>query len=166
MEIIIEVKSILENEGYSLYQDSENIIIFEDESLCGFVSYHTTIKEILEQWQSIQDKFIKNKTFHLRQDFLKAFNIYSVFLTTEGNIINYKNLIINIQENFRSSRKIIGYGINTNEDVRRTLFPLLSIQKKSVLDVSDYLLRIKSNLNVPDIISEKSIDEIYNKIFK
>ena len=166
MDIIVEVKSILENEGYSLYQESENKLVFEDENLCGFVSLHKTIKEIFENWQIIQDEFVKNKTQRLRQDFTKAFNIYSVFLTQERSLSGSKTHIKDIQEDFRSSRKIIGYELNTSEDIRRALFPLLSIQKKSVLDVSNYLQRIKSNLNYPDIISDKSIDDIYNKIIK
>lgn len=163
MDIVNEVISILEIEGYSTRLISENKLIFEDESLCGFISVQDTIQTILETWETIQNDFVKEKTNHLREDISKAFNLYSIFLTSD-NIQKYKPQIINIQEDFKSSRKIVGYGINTTQDIKRILLPLISIQKKSSIETSNFLDKIKSNLNNKDIISDKSIDEIFNKL--
>jgi len=163
MNIINEVISILENEGYSTYRESESKLLFEDESLCGFISIHNTIKEIANSWNEIQNEFVKKQTNQLRGEIIKAFNIYSIFLTSD-EVGEHRLQINNALEDFTTSRKIIGYGISTNQDIKRILLPLVSIQKKSKLEMGNYLEKIKARLNIKEIISDRNADDIFKNL--
>lgn len=168
MNILFETIDILESEGYKTKQSdtSEDKAYFEDESLLGFISVHTSLQDIIATWKENQDEFLNKNAIKLRADPVKAWNIYSIFLTSDFEEKRLLEKIAEIEEDFRGSRKIIGNDIQIKNDLVRTLLPLLSIQKIITIQPEDTISRLRKTVNHLELLKDLPDREILNLIIE
>lgn len=166
MNILYEAKAILEEEYYKTMQSNimEDQIYFEDESLLGFISTYDKLEVIIENWNDHQNRFLNLNANKLRNDPTKAWNIYSIYLTQDAGEIRLQEKIVEIEESFVGSRKIIGFGIQTKDDLVRTLLPLISIQKVLSIQTDDFNFNFKKVLNYPELLNEISVKELSKQL--
>ena len=163
MNLNIEARNIFEKYGYETFNFKEEPIsfIFEDQSLLGFVCVCDSVQDILDKWQQVQDSFLSKSARLLSSDPLKAWNVYSVYLT-EGNAPKDHQLdLIIIEEDLRGTRKIVGHGILTRTDLENALLPLLPIRQKVLLTTEDYLERLETRIEIPELLDDVNEREIF-----
>jgi hypothetical protein len=134
MNLLYEAQLILEEANYYVRAGTkEDTCFFEDQSLYGFIIVSPTVADILGRWETEQDAFLKAHADTIRANPGKAWNAYSVFLTWEHSSENANAAeikLLQIEEDFRGTRKIAGSGVVSPDDVRRALRPLLPIENK------------------------------------
>lgn len=168
MNLFNEAQILLEKNGYgtSLVNPKDEIFYFEDISLMGFVSIHSTIDSIIKNWENIQDNFLKTNAVNFNNATEKAWNIYSIFLTTEDLQADEFGGFAKIEENFRGTRKIVGYNIKTLKDLEQFLLPILPIQKILSLNLKDNISRLKERIDIKELLDNKNAQEITSKLLE
>ncbi len=146
------VRAALEGAGYRVRAISENDLVFEDESLLGFVSVKDTVSAILDVWASEQDAFLKGNATQLRKEPRKAWNVYSVFLTEADCEAAQMSRVLDAEEDFRGTRKIVRCGLKTESDIQRALYPLLPIENVVALSSEDAMARVRGRLDLSEAI--------------
>jgi hypothetical protein len=164
MNLNIEARNILEKYKYKTYSFKEEPLsfVFEDQSLLGFVCVCVSVKHILDTWKQVQDSFLSNLATQLSRDPTKAWNTYSVFLTEGKAIKEDHSHLTTIEEDLRGTRKIVGYGILTRTDLENVLMPLLPIRHKVFLATQDYIERLKTRIEIPELFTKLNEKEIYD----
>lgn len=154
MDVLVETKAVLVNAGYDCVITKENTeqVYFEDECVLGFVNIFPKLSDIISNWEQVQDNFLKKAASQLKNEPQKAWNVYSVFLTSDEGKKDQIQYIHRIEEDFRGTRKIVGYNLQTREDLKRVLLPLLPIQNKIVLEQEDYLERLRKEIEESSIL--------------
>jgi hypothetical protein len=145
VRIIEEAKDVLEKYGYLVSFRGDDMLQFEDETLLGAIS-ELSLKALLETWSRGQDDFLKSNARTLANSALKAWNLYSVFLSSDVPDEAARKKIIAIEEDFRATRKIALAGVQTSADVVRALYPFIPIQNIAVLEASDSLQKLRGRL--------------------
>jgi len=146
MRILEEARNVLEKNRYVVSSRSEDMLQFEDETLLGFVC-ELPLQVLLQSWSRRQDEFLKANARILDNSALKAWNLYSVFLSAEVPDEGARKTLVAIEEDFRASRKIVSAGLQTITDVTRALYPFIPIQNVAPLESSDSLRQLKSRLS-------------------
>ena len=148
MNLSTEARRLLESSKYKTFTaGDEDVFYFEDSSLLGFVWVAPSPSILLEQWQGLQDSFLHDKDFQLRQSKDKSWNAYSVLLTEQEVSGNQANEFLKIEEDFRGTRKIAKGGLRTVGQLTRALLPLLAIQNLVELERDDSKERLRSRLS-------------------
>lgn len=148
MEIETQVEVTLRKAGYETWlwsSGSVPIVCFENSVLIGFVYVFLNSESLLNDWAEVQQKVLKHFSPTLRNLGSKAWNVYSVFLTTESSDA-FTHRIERIEEDFTLTRKIARNGIQTTADLNRALLTLLPLKSKPTLGGADYLNRLQSRL--------------------
>ncbi len=159
MRIVEEARNILEKYSYTVSSLREDMLQFEDETLLGFIC-ELPVRTILESWAGIQDEFLRRNASVLRNSALKAWNLYSVFLSSELPDENDRRALVTIEEDFRASRKVVHTAIQTVTDVTRALYPFIPIQNIASLEESDSLRKLRGRLSeLPRAAVEALLDE-------
>jgi hypothetical protein len=146
VRILEEARSVLEKNRYVVSSRGENTLQFEDETLLGFVC-ELPLQMLLQSWSRRQDEFLKSNARLLDNSALKAWNLYSVFLSSDVPDEAARKSLVAIEEDFRASRKIVLAGIQTATDVTRALYPFIPIQNIAALESSDSLRQLRSRLS-------------------
>jgi hypothetical protein len=146
VRIIEEARNVLENYHYIVSSRGEDMLQFEDETLLGFIS-ELSLESLLGTWSRRQDDFLRSNSRTLGNSALKAWNVYSVFLSSDIPDEGARKSIITIEEDFRASRKVVLAGVQTTADVIRALYPLIPIQNIAALETSDSLLKLQGRLS-------------------
>lgn len=148
MNIATQTEIVLRDAGYKTWLRPGNhapIVWFENPALIGFVNVLETVESLLSQWQGIQNALLMQEAVALRNAGGKAWNIYSIFLTSEQDSSQQWNME-RIEEDFALTRKIACGGIRTPADVERVLRPLIAVKAKPLLEHADFEARLKSRL--------------------
>jgi hypothetical protein len=119
---------------------------FEDETLLGFLC-ELSLESLLQTWSRRQDDFLRSNARTLSNSALKAWNLYSVFLSSDVPDEAAQKRIITIEEDFRASRKVVLASVQTTADVVRALYPFIPIQNIAVLETSDSLQKLRDRLS-------------------
>lgn len=168
MNVIHEARSILEKANYQTHAQnlSSDVFYFEDFSILGFVKVCETIESLINGWESSQDSFLKEHALRLRSEPNKAWNVYSVFLSTQECPDHKKSKLFEIEEDFRGARKIARAGIKTRQDLQLSLLPLLPMKNLMSLKTEDVEERLRKRLS-PDgdsplleLIGQKTAEEL------
>lgn len=152
---------VLRNAGFDVIRAVEGTyrLTFEDDSVIGFVLTYDSPQSIVEEWLSEQNKFLREYAFSLRRAPGKAWNVYSVFLAAQpANEIESRHLA-EIEEELMATRKIVGAGLASAEDVSKALAPLLPLHSVA-LEHDDALKRMRSTLRV----GEQTLDGLLNEV--
>jgi hypothetical protein len=130
MSLLREVEAVLSKAGYRITHKPAvpDSIVFEDDSLYGFVVEYDSISRLREAWRSAEELFL---TFHapsLRQAAQKAWNCYSVHITADAGSESEIRALLAIEEDFKSTRKIARGALSSRKDLVHALAPLLPLQ--------------------------------------
>jgi hypothetical protein len=143
------VRSLLEREGYvtAAVQGNElPLLLFEDVSVLGFVVEYLNLQQLLSRWSQDQAFFITRNASDLGLNPAKAWNAYSVYLTEEELDREELHSLIQIEEDFHGTRKIVKAGVRTEEDLARALAPLLRIHNVAWVEA----------VNLPLLLSQEA----------
>jgi hypothetical protein len=146
VRIIEEARDVLEKYHYIVSSRSEDMLQFEDETLLGFICV-LSLESLLRTWSRRQDDFLRSNARTLDNSALKAWNLYSVFLSSDVADDVARKSIITIEEDFRASRKVVLAGVQTTADVIRALYPFIPIQNIAALETSDSLRKLQGRLS-------------------
>ena len=125
-DLSIEVEITFQDAGYDTWKvdnTSDDILCFENSVLCGFVYFFDTVEDLLSNWKQREERVIRRFSPSLRQIGEKAWNTYSVFLTSDSNPAA-SWAVGAIEEDFQLTRKIARTGLIETESVKRALLPL------------------------------------------
>lgn len=128
MQLLYEVDAILRAAAFRTARPSavRDTVVFEDDTILGFVAVHAGAEELIARWKDQQDTFLRNHAASLRRDPSKAWNTYSVFLTAAPVDQNAWEML-GIESDVTATRKIVRGGIITAGDVRDALGPILPL---------------------------------------
>jgi len=149
MDILNEAETILHAARYitSRASDDDAVMYFEDETLYGFIRVCDTVEEILDNWEKEQDSFLHQNASNLAPS-PKTWNAYSIFLTASAASTDaIKAELRRIEEDFRATRKIVGWNLQGAADVNHCLLPLLPIKNVVTLVGEDLQERLKTRLD-------------------
>jgi hypothetical protein len=145
MRPLEEARSILDKHGYALSFLQPDTLQFEDDALLGFIC-ELPLQDILQSWNRRQDAFLTHNATSLRNSALKAWNLYSVFLTADRPNEREQKQLVDIQEDFRATRKIVHAAVETSSDVVRALYPFIPIQNVAALETTDSVRKLRGRL--------------------
>jgi hypothetical protein len=149
MDISTQIEITLREADFDtwLWTSAEpNVICFENAVLIGFVHIFSSAENLLERWEAAQASVLSRHSPALRAAGLKAWNVYSVFLTAEP-APNQQRAVERIEENFSQTRKIARTGVRTQEDVVNALLPLTTMKAQPILSDTDFEDRLRSRLS-------------------
>jgi hypothetical protein len=140
IDTLIFAERLLSGAGYFFMRadnQDRQLLLFEDRTLLGFAFAYMSTTELLTNWRADYDSTIKRLSFVFRRAGPKAWNCYAVFLAS-GVAGGKTSLFLHaIEEDLSGTRKIARGGIETFEDVRAALLPLLPIQNAPQLEAID-----------------------------
>lgn len=145
MDIGTQSEVVLREAGYETWPwtgASPPVICFESATLVGFVHVFGNAKELLDRWEAAQQRVLARHAPALRAAGAKAWNVYSVFLTSEL-APDLQRHVEKLEENFALTRKIARTAIQTAEDVTNVLMPLCPIKAQAILDNADITDRLR-----------------------
>jgi hypothetical protein len=103
-------------------------VAFEDHSLLGFVAEYDSIRNLFEGWKKTEEVFLKVHAPSLRRADQKAWNCYSVHITSAVATESESRSLLAIEEDFKSTRKIARAALSSRKDLIHALGPLLPLQ--------------------------------------
>lgn len=159
-ELLATARAELERSRYFVVS-REDQLLFENDTLMGFVRSALTVNELLGSWESWEQRFLGESAMAIRRAGVKAWNLYAIFLTMEPASEKDKSAIADIEENFESTRKVVQAGVVSAEDVRRALYPLLPLQNRSLMEDVDPIARLQPHL--PPSFPREMLDILLKK---
>lgn len=123
-------------------QDS-SYLKFENDLIMGFVLEFADSEALIEGWQAASQRVLHAAQFALRRAETKSWNTYVVFLTRAVADYGQNMSLATIEENLTGTRKIARAGIESAEDVRAALLPLLDMQNAPRLEAVDMTAEIR-----------------------
>jgi len=149
MEVIFEAAALLDAHNYAVSRQPRSLdeFQFEDESLLGFVWAAPSVRSLLGEWRTRQDAFLRRSAPRLRTVGTKSWNLYVVLLTHDKPDDSERRALVQIEEDFRSARKIAQAELTTSSQVRRALYPFIPIQNVVPMEESDALQRFRNRLS-------------------
>lgn len=143
LEQCLEVLKAAGFQAELLAAPTENVLVFEGDTILGFVHVYAEIETLLSCWQLDADNVLGKHQFVIRRGGQKAWNVYSVFLAEQTPSDLERAVLASIEEDLRGTRKIARAGANSQSAVRDALLPLLPLQNAPQLDVADIELEIR-----------------------
>lgn len=128
MQLLYEAEAVLRAAAFRTTRApaTDDTIVFEDDTILGFVAVHPGVEEMVARWRGQQDAFLRSNAANLRRDPSKAWNAYSIFLTAAPVDQNAWEML-GIEADVAATRKIVRGGIITPPDVRDALAPVLPL---------------------------------------
>lgn len=148
MDISTQAEVALRNAGYetwSWFGPHGPVTCFESAAVMGFVHVYENAEALMTGWQSSQKTALARHAASLRGAGIKAWNVYSVFLTAD-RAPSLHRAIERIEEDFTLTRKIARTSITTAEDVERALLPLMAIRAQPMLGAANFEDRLRARL--------------------
>lgn len=148
MDILTQTEICLRNARYDTRAFSTpygSVTCFESNAILGFVHVFETAIELLQEWQMRQKNVLTRHAISLRGAGTKAWNVYSVFLTSE-RAPSLTRPIERIEEDFTLTRKIARTSVISPDDVERSLLPLTAIGSQPLLGASNFEQRLRARL--------------------
>lgn len=140
-------ESILKNEGFrcspALYDDS--VLLFEDESIMGFIRFFENAEDLLRSWRAEQARFMAKMAIPLRQAARKSWNCYAILISRDAVPAALRADFLSLEEDLTLMRKLVGESTFASEDAERVLMPVLAI---------------RHNLSTPQIEEESPVSRL------
>jgi len=140
IDLIDASRRVLQEAGVvSAPLDVPNVmaLAFEGATLIGFVITYDEPENLLARWNKDAQDLISAHQLGLRRAQSKAWNTYLVLLASGHGRQEEQIALGMVEENLLATRKIARAGIQTHEDLRRALLPLLPIQNTPRLEAVD-----------------------------
>lgn len=135
MDIATQAEVFLREAGYQTWVwtgASPSVTCFENSTIVGFLHVFDTAESLLANWEQAQARVLARHAASLRAAGAKAWNVYSVFLTSE-QAPNLRRNVERLEEDFSLTRKIARMGILISEDLEHALMPLAPIKAQPIL---------------------------------
>lgn len=147
-DLLPQVHGLLARAGYSVAPapSDATALDFEDLASLGRVFIFPSGRELAEGWKSRQDQFLAENAAHFRRDPLKAWNLYTVFLSPAPCSTETTRLLFAMEEDFRGTRKIARAGLTGRDDIELALAPLLPLRNLRVVGIEDATSRLEQRL--------------------
>ena len=145
--VLDETQAVLEQAGYRTAFQFEPIksLYFEDSSLMGFAVLYPSARELLGEWNELQNTFLQENAPRLRGDRQKAWNIYAVLLAEEAGSDEEVRELSALEEDYTATRKIAQSGVRHRNQIRQALAPLLPISMPA--EAHEAAERLKAKLD-------------------
>ncbi len=158
IDIATQSEVFLREAGYDTWPwsgASPPVICFENAAIVGFLHQFDSAAALISGWDGAQAKALARHAPALRAAGTKAWNVYSIFLTSERVERPARRAIERLEEDFSLTRKIARSGIQLAEDLEHALMPLAPIKAKPLLQQArvEDRLRLRSK-DIP----EKSLE--------
>jgi hypothetical protein len=163
MKLLDEARRVLERAEYRVFSNHPSSFHFEDETVMGVLAVFESGEDILTQWRDHQTSFLLLNAAKVRNAGIKSWNIYSVFLADVSHSKETARGLMNIEEDFQSTRKIAQANLMSTADIVRSLLPLIPIQNIVQLrqDHPDATLRDRiSDKRLTALLQLESVDEL------
>jgi len=149
--LLTTVRSVLEQAGYRTIgiAPASTSLQFEDDSVLGIIYASASLQNLVEEWKENQDTFLRESSSRLLTDPLKAWNCYTVLLSSQPAKREDASILFQIEEDFRGSRKIVRAGVTTRDDVESALAPLLPLRRVLPLQAEDVKRQLATRLGEP-----------------
>lgn len=147
MDIATQAEIFLREAGYDTWSwsgASPAVTCFESPSLVGFLHVFDTADSLLASWEAAQQHVLARHAAVLRAAGTKAWNVYSIFLTTEKATSDQQRAVERLEEDFSLTRKIARSEVQTVEDLYQVLLPLAPIQSQPLLANAGVADRLRS----------------------
>ena len=148
MNITESTEIVLRNAEFQTWHWQEGdvaALCFEGRSVFGFAHIFDSATALLNDWSSRQRLLLQSYAPRLRTAGAKAWNVYSIFLTSDGDATQSRRIQA-IEEDFSQTRKLARAAIRTAEDLDYALLPLTQLRSQSSLARIDYDLRLRTAL--------------------
>lgn len=157
MDIATQAEIILRNAGYETWTwtgMTPTFTCFENPTLMGFIHIFETAEALMTTWTANQQIALTRHAPAIRSSGVKAWNVYSVFLTSDPSPMQNRDFE-RIEEDFSLTRKIARTAIQIPDDVERALLPLIAVTAKPLLGASNFETRLRSRLKdiAPDAVT-------------
>lgn len=149
MDLTSTVQVILQEAGYYTWLtsvDRQTAICFEDDAVMGFVSTFKDSQELLKSWEATESTLLARHAVGLRRAEDKAWNVYSVFLSSASGSESETREVRRIEENLERTRKIAAGGLVSQEDIIKAMLPVLPLQYSPRLDSDDLTERLRKRI--------------------
>jgi hypothetical protein len=146
MDIFDGTQELLTRMGFTAlrsFAKGKEILIFEDDSVIGFVFSYPKAQSLIADWESDSEAAVSGNQFALRRAGQKAWNTYVVFLANEQASYAEMAALAAIEEDLTGTRKIARADIRGVSDVEAALLSLLPLQSAPKLDAVDMVLEIR-----------------------
>lgn len=157
MDITTQSEVVLRGAGYDTWVWTggvQPVVCFENAAVIGFIHVFATADDLMRRWSEVQTAALSRHGPALRLAGVKAWNVYSVFLTEE-QAASQQRAIERIEEDFSLTRKIARAGVRTSDDLERVLLPLIAVRSQPVPSDMDFEYRLRSRLQEvpPDVLT-------------
>lgn len=140
------VIEVLVDGGYavaSLDDVDGQVILFENDSVLGFVLIFQDVATLLGRWQATSQRVLLASQFALRRAENKAWNCYLVLLAETEPDYGQSTMLGAIEEDLVGTRKIARGGISEAARAHAALLPLLAIQNAPHLEAVEMSAEIR-----------------------
>lgn len=156
-------QGVLQQAGYRTWLvaiEKRPAMCFEDESVMGFICVFDGAAALLRDWRELEIGFLRHHGDRIRNAGDKAWNIYSVFLSSGLAAAVESPEIRLIEEDLERTRKIAATGITHREALVSAVLPLLPLQYQPILDPEDVTERFRRRLlTIAPLAADALLDE-------
>lgn len=148
MDIGTQSEIILREAAYDTWAwtgASPPVICFENATLLGFIHVFGSAEDLLTSWEAAQQRILARYAPALRVAGNKAWNVYSVFLSSE-RAPALQRKIESLEEDFTLTRKIARTAIQSVDDLEMVLMPLMPINSQPLLDNAAVADRLRAGV--------------------
>lgn len=153
MDIHTQVEVVLRGADYETWPWSDGtraVTCFENQAIAGFVHVFDTCDDLLTGWQESQRVVLSRFAPALRPAGVKAWNVYSVFLTPDPGTPVHVFEVEKIEEDFALTRKIARPNVVVVDDITNALLPLLPARSFTGVLVTDFQAQLQRRLSEVD----------------
>jgi len=149
MDLISTLQVVLREAGFMTRLrsiDRSPMVSFEDNTVMGFGCVFANPSDLLANWKATEMSLLTRYAPSLRTAGEKAWNVYCLFLCSSVADSEQNRQVRWIEEDQNRTRKIAACGVETREDLKRALLPILPLQYQPVLQVEDVTDRLRMRI--------------------
>jgi hypothetical protein len=118
-------------------------LVFENETVVGFVFIYESTTELLGSWQRDSREALRQYQLPLRLAGEKAWNAYAIFLGRSQSEKGQAAALDAVESDLVGTRKIARGGVEDLASLRKALLPLLPLQAAPILEAVDIQSEIR-----------------------
>lgn len=148
-DLLSSLQIVLQEAGYETWLtpvDRFTAVCFEDEAVIGLATVFDDVASLLDRWRGIEAALLSRFAPRLREAEDKAWNVYSLFLTSASADESQARTLSQLEEDLEQTRKIAASGLNDRETIVAAILPVLPLQYRPRLDKEDLAERLRTRI--------------------
>lgn len=149
IDLLSTTQVLLKDAGYSVRLSEiqrEPLVCFEDNAFVGFCKLFEKPDDMLNMWRAYETEILTRFAPSFRAAGDKAWNVYSVFLSSAPATRPEAREVSWIEEDLNRTRKIASCGVTSREELARILLPVLPLQHQPRLPDSNITRRLEARI--------------------